>query len=192
MGGGVAWRYNSRMPKFKEGDRVQVRAREVQGKEVQEGRYAPHLANAVGSILKIYTPQQIAVELEVGSLPESVRERHAEQQARMHERWLHSLSEEARSRLTEQEQTFRLRYVVLLSEEDLQPLKAERAVAKKSAPQPARADSSTHAKTSAREKTGSKPTRRAHAEATPLRRPTPEDLEQLEEQYLQARRRRRS
>ncbi|MFN4033066.1 MAG: hypothetical protein ACK4ME_05495 [Fimbriimonadales bacterium] len=159
------------MSKFKEGDRVQVRAREVRGKEALEGRYAPHLANATGAVLKVYSPQEIAVELDLDSLPEPIRARHAEQQTRMHERWLNSLSEEARNRLTDEEKTLRLRYVVLLAEDDLQPLKSGRAGASGASPP--------------------KTARRATAAApeSPVR-PTPEDLEKLEEQYLKARKRR--
>mgnify|MGYP001627487716 CR=1 FL=1 len=168
------------MPKFKEGDRVQVRARAAQGKEAQEGRYAPHLANATGAILKIYSPQEIAVDLELDSLPETIRNRHAEQQTRMHERWLNSLSEEARGRLTDDEKTFRLRYVALLSEEDLLPLKAGRTATPK--PTEAAPAEPATAKAKAARKASPKP-------ETPAR-PTPEDLEKLEEQYLRARKRR--
>jgi hypothetical protein len=165
------------MPKFKEGDRVQIRARDAQGKEVQEGRYAPHLANAVGTVLKVYTPQEIAVDLDLESLPEAVRQRHAEQQTRMHERWLNSLSEEARNRLTDDEKSFHLRYVALLAEDDLLPLKAS-ATARQAKPtaeakqSPARAAKSTPTETT--------------------QRPTPEQLEQLEEQYLKTRKRKGS
>lgn len=199
------------MPKFKEGDRVQVRARAVQGKEAQEGRYAPHLANATGSILKIYSPQEIAVELDLDSLPEAVRERHAEQQTRMHERWLNSLSDEARSRLTDEEKTFRLRYVALLAEEDLLPLKAGRATPErkpeptprtqtKSASPAAQASTAQRAaaepKGTARKAQATpattKSTRETPAEPQPPRRPTPEELEKLEEQYLKARKQRKS
>lgn len=202
------------MPKFKEGDRVQVRAREVQGKEAQEGRYAPHLANATGAILKIYSPQEIAVDLDLDSLPEAIRERHAEQQARMHERWLNSLSDEARNRLTEDEKTFRLRYVALLSEDDLLPLKPGRAEkpapkaspAKAETPKPAaetkpavRAKMATPKQTAepkaparANTEPAKKSTSKAQAEPAPPRRPTPEELEKLEEQYLKARKRRGS
>ena len=187
------------MPKFKEGDRVQVRARAVQGKEAHEGRYAPHLGNAVGTILKVYAPQEIAVALDLESLPEAIRARHAEQQTRMHERWLNSLSEEARNRLTDEEKSFHLRYVALLAEDDLLPLKASdspRASAK-SAATPAKT-ASTAPKPTAKTK---QPTARAPkaepkpraaakpAPPQPLKRPTPEQLEQLEEQYLKARKR---
>lgn len=169
------------MPKFKEGDRVQVRAREAQGKETQEGRYAPHLANATGAVLKVYSPQEIAVELDLDSLPEAIRERHTEQQTRMHERWLNSLSEEARNRLTDDEKTFRLRYVALLAEDDLLPLKASGA--KTTAPKAATRAKPEPAPTA-------KATRKAQPESEAPRRPTPEELEKLEEQYLKARKRR--
>jgi len=181
------------MPKFKEGDRVQVRARAMQGKEAHEGRYAPHLANAVGTVLKVYTPQEIAVDLDLESLPEAVRQRHAEQRTRMHERWLNSLSEEARSRLTDDEKSFHLRYVALLAEDDLLPLKASnspRASAKSAATQ-AKAVSTAPkplAKTQqpAARVPKAEPKPRA---AKPVKRPTPEQLEHLEEQYLKARKR---
>ncbi len=195
--------YNKSMPQFKEGDRVQVRAREAQGKEAQEGRYAPHLANAVGTILKIYTPQEIAVDLELESLPEAIRERHAEQQTRMHERWLSSLSDEARNRLSDEEKSFHLRYVALLAGDDLIPLKASgspRASAKSAAPSPTKAASSpaqppAEAKASPARAARTEPKPRAAAQSAspePARRPTPEQLEQLEEQYLKTRKRKGS
>ncbi|GIV10662.1 MAG: hypothetical protein KatS3mg020_0153 [Fimbriimonadales bacterium] len=181
------------MPKFKEGDRVQVLAREAQGKEAQEGRYAPHLANATGSILKIYNQQEIAVELDLDSLPEAIRERHAEQQTRMHERWLNSLSEEARNRLTDDEKTFRLRYVALLNEDDLQPVKAGRAAQPKAEPKPNPVPSQTDAPKAApraKQEQAPKTSRKAQPAPESPRRPTPDELEKLEEQYLKARKRR--
>ncbi len=195
------------MPKFKDGDRVQVKAREAQGKEALEGRYAPHLGGTRGTILKVYSPQEIAVDLDIDSLPESVRQRHAEQQSAMHEKWLNSLSEEARNRLTDEEKSFRLRYVVLLSEADLEPLKestrqaaaAPRKPEKPAQPAPRTAEkaakSTPPAEASAPEAQASPVKGRAkgakQAESIPTPpRPTPEQLDQLEEQYLKARRKR--
>lgn len=200
------------MPKFKDGDRVQVKVREVQGKEALEGRYAPHLGGTRGTILKVYSPEEIAVDLDIDSLPESVRQRHAEQQSAMHEKWLNSLSEEARNRLTDEEKTFRLRYVVLLSEADLEPLKepTRKAAATPGTPsksakpspqasetaaKPAPRTSEKPAKAAAPEPQASSTKSRAkgakQAEAIPTPpRPTPEQLDQLEERYLKSRRKR--
>ncbi|MEN3000986.1 MAG: hypothetical protein ABDI19_03985 [Armatimonadota bacterium] len=108
------------MAKFKEGERVRIKARQASEKEALEGRYAPYLANVTGTILRVYDAQQIAVNLDIDSLPEEVRQRHAEQQETMYQRWLDSLSEEARNRLTDEEKMFRLNYVVLVAESDLE------------------------------------------------------------------------
>lgn len=183
------------MPKFKEGDRVQVRAREAQGKEALEGRYAPHLANAVGTVLKVYTPQEIAVDLDLETLPDAIRERHAEQQTRMHERWLNSLSEEARNRLTDDEKSFHLRYVALLAETDLLPLNAPRTARPSAKSAAAAPKASAQPQPSPASAPQTKPKPRPAAQRPPTettQRPTPEQLEQLEEQYLKTRQRKRS
>ncbi len=127
------------MAKFKEGERVRVKARTASEKEVLEGHYAPYLARTTGTILKIYDAKQIAVNLDIDSLPEEVRQRHAEQQEAMYRRWFDSLSEEARSRLTDEEKAFRLNYVVLLAESDLEPFSPPSGRRKASEPAPSKA-----------------------------------------------------
>lgn len=176
------------MPKFKEGDRVQVKARPVQGKEAIEGLYAPHLGGTRGTILKVYSPQEIAVDLDIDSLPESVRNRHAEQQSAMHEKWLNSLSDEARNRLTDEEKQFQLRYVVLLGEADFEPIKQSSGKTAKTARptrKPADSPKTEPAKVASKSRGASK------TQAVPAPpRPTPEQLDKLEEQYLKARKKR--
>lgn len=172
------------MARFKDGDRVQVKAREVQGKEVHEGRYAPHLANTTGTILKFYSSQEVAVDLDIDSLPEAVRERHAQQQSAMHEKWLGSLSEEARNRLTDEEKQFRLRYVVLLTESDLEPLKgttSKKPAEKQTEPSPRKSTTASAPQPQAATRQRASKTPEAPA------RPTPEQLEQMEQAYLQQR-----
>lgn len=177
------------MPKFKEGDRVQVKARPVQGKEAIEGLYAPHLGGTHGTILKVYSPQEIAVDLDIDSLPEGVRDRHAEQQSAMHEKWLNSLSDEARNRLTDEEKQFQLRYVVLLSEADLEPPKQSFDKTTKTPP-PARKPADFSKIEPAKVASKSRGASQTQAVPTPSR-PTPEQLDKLEEQYLKARKGRR-
>ncbi len=209
------------MAKFKEGDRVRVKTREPEGKEAFEGRYAPHLAGTVGTILKVYSPQEIAVDLDIDSLPETIRTRHAEQQSAMHEKWLNSLSDEAQGRLTDEEKSFRLRYVVLLPESDLEALKSgaskstspaplqEKGKGKSTSATPSKPTASAEEKpiTSAQRKSSvsrsqresakdtsekrksTSASKRAQASQTTPARPTLEQLEQLEEQYLKKRKR---
>ncbi len=179
------------MARLKDGDRVRVKAREVQGKEAHEGRYAPHLANTTGTILKYYSPQEIAVDLDIDSLPESIRDRHAEQQSAMHEKWLGSLSDEARGRLTDEEKQFRLRYVVLLAETDLEPLKNAPTKRSAESKSPQKMELTERRRASAQEAqakpSASQRTTKAPETAEPPTRPTPEQLEQMEQAYLQQR-----
>ncbi len=196
------------MARFKEGDRVRVKARNVSEQEVLEGRYAPFMAGATGTILKIYDPKQIAVNLDIESLPEEVRQRHAEQQEAMHRRWLDSLSDEARNRLTDQEKAFHLNYVVLLAESDLEPFggrSARQAQAAKpaspskagkpkeksaaSVPQPTlKAKGATKEPSSQKSKGGKRGQAKSPSAAAPAR-PTPQQLDLMEEAYLKARQR---
>jgi hypothetical protein len=198
------------MARFKEGDRVRVKARTASEQEVLEGRYAPFMASATGTILKIYDPKQIAVNLDIESLPEEVRQRHAEQQETMHRRWLDSLSEEARNRLTDQEKAFHLNYVVLLTESDLEPFGGRPSrQAQAAKPTPSSKEGGKKGSVPKPTPTGTKkqprvvPTpkpspkksggvkrgqAKAPSEAAPAR-PTPQQLDLMEEAYLKARQR---
>jgi hypothetical protein len=201
------------MARFKEGDRVRVKGRHASEQEVLEGRYAPFMAGARGTILKIYDSKQIAVNLDIASLPEEVRQRHAEQQETMHRRWLDSLSEEARNRLTDQEKAFHLNYVVLLTESDLEPFggrparRAQTAPAKPAppskegskrgqsatpspkAPQKAKGQQTTPSPKPSPKKRESGKRGQAKAPSAAPARPTPQQLDLMEEAYLKARQR---
>jgi ribosomal protein L21E len=191
------------MARFKEGDKVRVKARHASEQEVLEGRYAPFMAGATGTVLKIYDPNQIAVNLDIASLPEEVRQRHAEQQEAMHQRWLDSLSEEARNRLTDQEKAFHLNYVVLLAESDLESLSGRPARQAQAAPAQPAPPSKSEGKKGRSAAPTPQPTPKAKGakkEPPPQKRedskqgaaparPTPQQLDLMEEAYLKARQR---
>jgi ribosomal protein L21E len=210
--------YTVYMARFKEGDRVRVKGRNASEQEVLEGRYAPFMAGATGTILKIYDSKQIAVNLDIASLPEEVRQRHAEQQETMHRRWLDSLSEEARNRLTDQEKAFHLNYVVLLTESDLEPFggrparqvqtspdrpsptrkeggkKGRSATPSAKAPQKAKGTAkgqqpTPSPKPSPKKSEGGKREQAKAPSAAAPARPTPQQLDLMEEAYLKARQR---
>lgn len=119
------------MSKVKDGMRVRVKAREASVEEAKNGRYAPYLSHATGTVLKVYSGKEIAVNLDLDSLHPDIVTRHKKQQQAMHQKWLDSLSEEARNRLTPEEKAFRLNYIVLLPESDLLTGKAAEAPVKK-------------------------------------------------------------
>ncbi|HLK59898.1 MAG TPA: hypothetical protein VKU00_25275, partial [Chthonomonadaceae bacterium] len=87
--------------KFQEGDRVQVVDREANAEDVKSSLFFNHYRGLVGTIQKIYPTEEVAVEVELTSLPEAVVHRHHDVQEQMKSRWLDGLSEEARNRLTE-------------------------------------------------------------------------------------------
>lgn len=111
------------MVKVTEGMKVRIKAREASSEEIKTGRYLPHLGGLTGKVLCLYSDSEIAVQIDLASLPASIRERHLQQQEAMQNRWLESLSEEARSRLTPEEKIFQLNYVALVSANDLEPLR---------------------------------------------------------------------
>lgn len=104
---------------IKEGDRVRITAREPTPEDEKSATYFAHFGNLTGTVQKVYNKQEVAVEVDLESLPTDVRKRHEEIRGQMKTRWLDGLSEEARSRLTEREKDFNLRYVVLVGMSDL-------------------------------------------------------------------------
>lgn len=205
----IRYNYVTIMAKFKEGNLVQIKSREATAEEAKNGRYAPYLGNATGSVLKAYNAQEVAVKIDLNSLDTAVRERHQKQQEAMQQKWLDSLSEEARNRLTAEEKTLRLNYVVLLAESDLMPYKegksasaakptnAPAAAVKPAAkPETAPASKTASAKPAAPPKEspakasaakGAETAAKAAAELP--KRKTSEELDAIEEQYLKTRKR---
>jgi hypothetical protein len=105
--------------KFQEGDRVQIVDREANPEDVKTSLFFNHYRGLVGTVQKIYPTEEVAVEVELASLPEAVAHRHNDVQEQMKSKWLDGLSEEARNRLTDQEKDFRLHYTILVSLKDL-------------------------------------------------------------------------
>ena len=105
---------------FSEGDRVEIVDREANADDVKSGLFYNHFRKLTGSVQKVYSTQEIAVEIEQESLAEAVAARHIEVQETMKAKWLDGLSEEAKNRLTEKERDFKLRYTLLVHAKDLQ------------------------------------------------------------------------
>ncbi len=198
------------MANFKEGDRVQIIAREQKNDDIKERAYYPYMGGLRGTIYRLYSDGRAAVQVDLDSLPEAVLTRHTEAQERMKNRWIESLSEEARSRLTPEEREFHLNYVLLVRVEDLQPESkrarvpstakttepenktaatraASRPAADAAAPEPkARASSA---------KEPMPPQQKAQASVTSPpevpKRKTLKDIEEAEEEFLKSRQQRK-
>ncbi len=104
---------------FNEGERVQIVDRESNADDVKSGLFYNHFRGLTGTVQKVYSTQEIAVEIEQESLAEAVAARHLDVQETMKAKWLDGLSEEAKSRLTDKERDFKLRYTLLVHANDL-------------------------------------------------------------------------
>jgi len=152
------------MAKVKAGDRVRIARREPTDEDGKTGLYYAHFGGLTGTVQKVYSTQEVAVEVDPESLTREIRKRHEDVRDQMKTKWLEGLSEEGRSRLTEREKDFNLRYVVLVSMADL-----ERAGPRRAAPESKSAPSAVQAE-------------------EPPRRKTLEELEAAEEAELARRR----
>ncbi|MEJ5253260.1 MAG: hypothetical protein HPY54_12890 [Chthonomonadetes bacterium] len=188
------------MANFKEGDRVQIVTREQTNGDIKERSYYPYMGGLKGTIYRLYSDGRAAVQIDLDSLPESIRTRHTEAQERMKNRWIEGLSEEARSRLTPEEREFHLNYVLLVRVEDLQPegKRTRSASAAKGEPSaPAQKAQDTAAPSAKKQTTGAEPEARARSAAAAAvepelpKRKTLRDLEKAEEEFLKSRARKR-
>ncbi len=108
------------MAKVKEGDRVRIVARDSTDEDIKSGIYYSHYAGMTGTVQKVYSAAEVAVDVEHDSLSREIRKRHEDVRDQMKTKWLDGLSEEGRSKLTEREKDFNLRYVVLVKMDDLE------------------------------------------------------------------------
>jgi hypothetical protein len=119
------------MANISAGDRVRIVSREPNEEDVKSQMYFGFYGGLTGSVQKVYSKTEVAVEIETESLTREIRKRHDDVRDQMKTKWLDGLSEEGRGKLTEREKDFNLRYVVLVSMDDLQ-----KAGAKPAAPAP--------------------------------------------------------
>ncbi len=128
------------MAELKEGERIRVIAREPVEDDSKSGLYYRHFAGMTGTIQKIYSKTEVAIDIEHDSLTKEIRKRHEDVREQMKTKWLEGLSEEGRSRLTEREKDFHLRYVILVGMQDLEK-QGPRAAASKEPVEPAKSSS---------------------------------------------------
>lgn len=101
---------------FQVGDRVRTVDREATPDETKKRIFFNHMRNLSGIVRRVYEEEsEIWIDVDLNSLPETVRQRHEETEAAMRNKWLDSLSDEARRKLGNAESTFKLKYSVLTS-----------------------------------------------------------------------------
>lgn len=182
-----------------EGAAVRIVDREAKPEDLKSGLFYNHFRGLRGHVMKTYQTGEVAVEVDIQSLPEEVSSRHLEMEEGMKNRWLEGLSDEARNRLTEPERRFRLRYTIMVAAGDLEP---DRSAAE--APHAKSADAETPAPRGGREgeqrgaaasaQRSSKDVRAAGPQTSSPAAPraTSKTLDENEASYLEARRAARS
>lgn len=118
------------MIRWKEGDRAQIVDRAATAADTKSQLFYNHYRNLTGTVLKLYgtgETAQIALDIDLETLPEEIAVRHSETRDRMGE----SLPAAARrSAAATTEPPFRLRYVVLVGFADVKRHSAARLLAK--------------------------------------------------------------
>ena len=105
---------------FQVGDRVQVVDREATPDETKKRLFFNHMRGLIGSIRRVYAEEdEIWVDVDRGSLPTSVLQRHETTETQMRKKWLDGISDEARRKLRAEESKFSLRYSILVSPDNL-------------------------------------------------------------------------
>jgi ribosomal protein L21E len=114
------------MLRLKVGDRVRVADRQAQPQDRKSGMFYDFYRGLTGKVFKLFSSDEIALEVELEALPEEIWKRHMNARDQMRERWLHSLPEDIRRKLTPEQKSFDLRYVLLVRVSDLERVRARR------------------------------------------------------------------
>lgn len=163
---------------LKVGDAVRVVDREATLADVKTGLFYNHFRNLSGIVERIYEDKTVCIDVELGTLPKDVAERHTEIGKEMRDKWIDGLSQEARSRLKEQDKRFQLRYKIVVAASDVVPTKGAppREIQKQPKAEAKDAPADKKQQCTKKEKDSSAP-----------KRPTTKDLENAEQEYLRAR-----
>ncbi len=107
------------MAKWKEGDQVQVVARDVTEEDRKKNRYFEHMAGVSGTVQSVYSDSEVAVRVSTESMSKITLDVHTKATQRMKDKFLEGLPQEQRRNLTEEELDFKAQYVLLVQSEDL-------------------------------------------------------------------------
>lgn len=110
------------MPRLKEGDRVRVVQRPITEQDSKVFMYFPHMAGMTGVVENYYNSNEVAVKIDLESLPKVPSEIHKEATKRMRKKFVESVGEEQRKKLEKEELEFVPHYMALLREADLEKI----------------------------------------------------------------------
>jgi len=108
------------MAKVKEGDRVRVVNRELTDQDRKVYGFFEHMRGMTGTVENVYTTNEVAVKVDLDSLPKIPSDVHKEGTKKMRERL--ELSEEAKKLLTKEELEFVPHFMLLMRDVDVEKI----------------------------------------------------------------------
>ncbi|HXH61403.1 MAG TPA: hypothetical protein VNI20_08595 [Fimbriimonadaceae bacterium] len=108
------------MARFKEGDRVKVKSRPTTPEESAVTYYFDHMGGLTGTVENYYNDQEIAVNVDLESLPDVAKRVHKDATKRMRNKFEDNISNEIKNQLSNEELKFTPHYVLLVRAEDLE------------------------------------------------------------------------
>jgi hypothetical protein len=107
------------MARFKEGDLVKVKTEGMSGEERAMHGIYDYMLNLRGTVENHYGVNEVAVKIDLDSLPPIARQVHTVASQRMRDKFAESVGEEQRKMLSKDELEFVPNYVILVREADL-------------------------------------------------------------------------
>lgn len=108
------------MAKVSEGDRVRVVTRDLTDQDKKVYGFFEHMQGLTGVVENVYSQDEVAIKIDLVSLPKIPAEVHRDATRRMRERFAENVGEEARKLLSKEELEFVPHYVVLVRSDDLE------------------------------------------------------------------------
>ena len=108
------------MALFKEGDRVKVKTEGMSAEERAMHGIYDYMLHLRGTVENHYGVNEVAVKVDLDSLPPIARKVHTDASNRMRDKFVDSVGEEQRKMLTKEELEFTPNYVILVREADLE------------------------------------------------------------------------
>lgn len=107
------------MATIKDGDRVEVVNRDLTSQDAKVHAFFGHLFGLRGTVQSVYSPEEIAIKVDLDSLSDQARMVHMEATKRMRTKFIENTGEEARKPFSKEELDFTPNFVILVRETDL-------------------------------------------------------------------------
>ena len=177
----------------KAGDLIRVVTRELTPEDAKSGLYYAYFGGLTGTVDRVYPDGSVCVDVDLDSLTEETRTRHAAMQEAERKRWLDGLSDEVRNRLTAEQKQLEMSYRILVSKQDVEvtkdgkPAPERRPVEAKPAAAPAQGGRKGAESAPAPQPRQAQARPKAPKEEGAPRRLSKADLEAAEEAFLRSR-----